>query len=197
MEHCSGGEVPIGKGDKLSVKQCLITEFEIQQMKDKPYASLVGSVIYAQVCSKPDLAFALSVLGRFQSNTGLPHWNAVKKVLRYLKRTQTYVLTYHYVDDLELTCYTDANLGGCVDDRMPTSGYIFMLAGGSVSWRSKKQQTRAVSTMESEYVGCFEAMRQANWLKNLIHHMKYDSDFGEPIQTLISSFQGPSAALNW
>lgn len=61
-------------------------------MKEKPYASLISSVMYAQVCTMPDLAFVLSVLGRFQLNLGLAHWNAGKKVLRYMKRTESYVL---------------------------------------------------------------------------------------------------------
>ena len=65
MSNCSGGDVPITKGDKLSFAQCPVTDFEIEDMKNKPYASLVGSVMYAQVCTRPDLAFALSVLGRF------------------------------------------------------------------------------------------------------------------------------------
>lgn len=82
---------------------------------------------------KLDLAFALSVLGRFQSNPGVAHWNAGKKVFWYLKRTQDHVLCYNYVDNLELVCYTDADLEGCVDDRMSTSGYIFMFARGAVS----------------------------------------------------------------
>lgn len=151
-------------------------------MKDKPYALLVGSVLYEQVCTKPDLAFTLSVLGMFQSNHGMAYWNAGKKVLRYLKRTQSYVLCYNYVDNLELVCYTDADLGGCVDDRLSTSGYIFMLVKGTVSWRSKKQQTMAVSTMKSGYVGCFEAMRQSNWLKNLLHHMMIVKSIERPLK---------------
>ncbi|CAL2224945.1 unnamed protein product [Prunus armeniaca] len=182
MERCSGGDVPIGKGDTFSTYQCPVTDFEIEAMKDKPYASFVGSVMYAQVCTRPDLAFALSVLGRFQSNPGIAHWNASKKVLRYLQKTKSYVLCYHYVDSLDLVCYSDADLGGCVDDRMSTSGYVFILAGGAVSWRSKKQTTRSVSTMESEYIGCFEAARQCVWLNNLIHSMKIVKRIERPLK---------------
>ncbi|CAN6704261.1 unnamed protein product [Malus baccata var. baccata] len=68
MEKCSSGELPIGKGDKMSAEQSPKNELEKESMKDKPYASLVGSLMYAQVCTRPDLAFAVSVLGRFQSN---------------------------------------------------------------------------------------------------------------------------------
>ncbi|TQD79554.1 hypothetical protein C1H46_034914 [Malus baccata] len=73
MEAFSGGDVPIGKGDKFSVDQCPKTYYEIETMKDKLYASLIGSIIYAQVCTQPDLAFAVSVLGRFQQNPDVSH----------------------------------------------------------------------------------------------------------------------------
>lgn len=89
VENCSSGDVPIVKGDKFSLSQSpmTVTDHGIQAMKDKPYASLVGRVMYAQVCNMNDLAFALSLLGTFQSNPSIAYWNAGKKVLRYLKKT--------------------------------------------------------------------------------------------------------------
>lgn len=74
MDNCSNSELPIGKGDKLSIDQCSINELKRDNMKDKMYANLIGSLLYAQVCTRPDLAFAVSVLGRFQSNPDRPHW---------------------------------------------------------------------------------------------------------------------------
>ncbi|KAI5314256.1 hypothetical protein L3X38_043432 [Prunus dulcis] len=125
MEACSPGDLPIGKGDRPSRDQCPMTEQEQANMKNKPYASLVGSLMYAQVCTRPDLSFALSVLGRFQANPGEPHWVLAKKMLRYLKKTKSLMLMYGHVDNLELTCYSDSDLAGCVDDRKSTSGYFF------------------------------------------------------------------------
>ncbi|KAI5316417.1 hypothetical protein L3X38_036124 [Prunus dulcis] len=78
--------------------------------------------MYAQVCTRPDLAFAVSVLGRFQSNPGQAHWVVAKKVLRYLQRTKNYKLVYRESKDLELVGYADADLGGCVDSMKSTSG---------------------------------------------------------------------------
>ena len=98
-------------------------------------------------------------------------WEVPKKVLRYLKKTHPYVLCYSHVDNLKLICYADSDLGGCVDDRMSTSGYIFMFVGGD-NILEKKKSNRAVLTMEYESIGCFEAMRQGSWMKNLIYHMK-------------------------
>lgn len=119
MENCSGHDVPIVKGDKFSLSQSpmTVTDHGIQVIKDKPYASLVGRVMYAQVCTRNDLAFASSVLGTFQSNPSITYWNAGKKVLRYLKKTQVYVLGFHRVENLEVICYSDADFVGCIDGR--------------------------------------------------------------------------------
>lgn len=132
-DHNSGGDFPIAKGDKLSLNQRSVIDFEVEAMKK-----------YAQEWTMPDLAFVLSVLRRSQANPGIQHGNAGKRVLRYLKKTQSYVLVYQHLGSLELICYSCVELGGCVYDRMPTSGYVIILAGGSVPWRSTKQSIMAV-----------------------------------------------------
>ncbi|XP_075077048.1 secreted RxLR effector protein 161-like [Nicotiana tabacum] len=130
-------------------------------MKDIPYASLVGSLMYAQVCTRTYIAFAVGLLGRYQSNPGLDHWKAGKRVLRYFQGTKDYKLTYKYSDSLEVIGYSDSDLGGCKDTGKSTSGYIFLLVGGVVSWRSVKQTIIATSTMEAEFIACYEATSQA------------------------------------
>ena len=182
MEKCSSREMPIGKGDKMSADQSPKNELEKEIMKDKSYASLVGSLMYAQVCTRPDLAFAVSVLGRFQSNPSTPHWIAAKKVLKYLKRTRDYMLTYSHVDNLQLVAYTDLDLAGCVDDRKSTNGYIFLLAGGAVSWKSAKQGSIASSTMEAEFIGCYVATQQAIWLRNMVKELRVVDNIERPLR---------------
>ncbi|PRQ51433.1 putative RNA-directed DNA polymerase [Rosa chinensis] len=81
MHNCSPGQVPMSKGDKLNKSQCPKNDIEKEDMKSKPYSRLVGSLMYAQVCTRPDLAFAVSMLARFQSNPGHEHWIAGKKIL--------------------------------------------------------------------------------------------------------------------
>ena len=88
--------------------------------------------MYAQVCTRPDIAFITGMLGRYLSNPGMEHWKAAKRVLRYLKRTRDYMLTYRRSEQLEVIGYTDSDFGGCVDSMKSTSGYIFMMAGGAV-----------------------------------------------------------------
>ena len=102
MQDCSKGEAPVSKGDKLNKSQCPSNEIEMRGMANRPYASIVGSLLYAQVCTRPDLAFAISMLGRFQANPGEKHWTTAKKVMRYLQRTKDYMLVYGKSEKLEL-----------------------------------------------------------------------------------------------
>ncbi|KAL0443939.1 UNVERIFIED_CONTAM: Retrovirus-related Pol polyprotein from transposon TNT 1-94 [Sesamum latifolium] len=88
MKDCSPSVAPIVKGDKLHLNQCPRNDLEREQMKDIPYASAIGSLMYAQVCTRPDIVFAVGMLGIFQSNPGLDHWGAAKKVMRYLQRDE-------------------------------------------------------------------------------------------------------------
>ncbi|KAI5317166.1 hypothetical protein L3X38_036873 [Prunus dulcis] len=109
MSDCAGGSVPMTKGDKMSQSQAPQNDIERRDMQDKPYASLVGSVMYAQVYTRTDIAFPISVLGRFQSNPGQAHWIAGNKVLKYLQRTKDYKLGYRRSQNLELIGYADAD----------------------------------------------------------------------------------------
>ncbi|KAM1717684.1 hypothetical protein FF2_024886 [Malus domestica] len=149
MENCNGCHVPVNKGDHLSKEQCLRTDFEVKKMSEKPYASLVGSLMYANVCTRPNIAYIEGILGRFQSNPGEAHWSAAKKVLRYLQQTKCYMLVYGREEELEIKRYIDSDLAGDLDDKKSTSGYIFLFGGCVVSWKSAKQTIIATSTMEA------------------------------------------------
>ena len=182
MPKCASTPAPIVKGDKFGLFQSPRNQVEIDQMKDKPYASADGSLMYAQVCTRPDLAFVTGMLGRFQSNPGPDHWKAVKKVLRYLQGTKEYMLTCKRSDNLEVIGYSDADFAGCVDTKKSTSGYIFTLAGGAISWKSSKQTLTASSTMQAEFVACYEATGQAVWLKNFIPDLRVVDSISKPLK---------------
>ncbi|XP_043699978.1 secreted RxLR effector protein 161-like [Telopea speciosissima] len=158
MLACSPNKAPVVKGDKLVTSQCPQTELEHNQMKNVPYASAVGSLMYAQVCTWPNIAYIISVLGRYLSNLGEVHWVAVKKVMRYLQGTKDFMLTYRRSDSLDVVGYTDADFARCPDDLKYTSGYVFLMAGGAISWKSVKQTLTASSTMQAEYVACYETI---------------------------------------
>ena len=127
------GDVPIAKGDKFNLKQCPNNELEIKEMQKIPYASVVGSLMYAQVCTRLDIAFIVGVLGRYQSDPGMDRWRAAKRVMRYLKKTRDYMLTYRKSDSLEIIGYSDSDFSGCQDTSRSTSGYVNTLARGTIS----------------------------------------------------------------
>jgi hypothetical protein len=108
-------------------------------MKSVPYASAVESLMYAQVCTHPDLAFVTEMLGRYQKNPGIDHWNVIKKALRYIQGTKGLVLTYERSDSLEIVGYSDSDFAGCLDTDRSTLGYVFKLACEAISWSSSKQ----------------------------------------------------------
>ena len=196
MENSKPSPAPMSKGDRLSKSQSPRNELEREQMRAYPYASLVGTLMYAQICTRPDIAFVVGVLGRFQSDPGLDHWRAAKKVLRYLQGTQDYMLTYSRSDSLEVVGYTDSDFAGCPDSKRSTSGYIFLLANGAVSWRSTKQKLTAASTMEAELVACYEAITQAIWLRNFIIGLKVVDSISKPIRMFCDNAGAVSSINN-
>ena len=133
MKTCSPSVAPILKGDRFDLNQCLKNDFEWEHMKNIPYVSVVWSLMYAQFCTRPNIAFAARVLGRYQSNPSLDHWRAAKKVMTYLQGTKDYMLMYRQTDSLEVNGYSDSDFAGCVDSCISTSSYIFKLDDGAVS----------------------------------------------------------------
>ena len=118
-----------------------------------PYSSVVRSLMYAMMCTRPDICYVIGLASRIQSNPGIKHWMVVKRILRYLKGTTDYVLCYQG-KDLRLIGYMDADWGGDPDQHKSTSGYAFLLNDCAISWCSKKQSYIALSTIEAVYVAC-------------------------------------------
>ena len=169
MESCTLSPVPIQKGDNFSLSQCPKNDLEHKEMDNIPYASIVGSLMYAQTCTRPDISFAVGMLGRYQSNPGLFHWRAAKKVLRYLQGTKDHMLTYRRTSNLEVVGYSDSDYAGCKDTRKSIFVYLFLLDDRAISWKSGKQSVIATSTMEAEFIACFEATVQSLWLRNFFN----------------------------
>ena len=102
-----------------------------------PYASLVGSLIFAMVCTRPDIAYSVGVLNRFMANPGKAHWEAAKWVLRYLRGTSGYSIYSKSSEPMH--AFFDANFAGTLDKRRSTTGYVFRFENGPISWMSKLQ----------------------------------------------------------
>lgn len=128
MHKAKSVNTPLAGHFKLSSKQCPTSEKEKEEMMNTPYASAVGSLMYAMVCTRPDIAFAVGVVSRFLANPEKEHWKAVKWILRYLRGTNKSCICFGN-GKLELQGYTDADWAGDKDSRKSTSGYITTFAG--------------------------------------------------------------------
>ncbi|XP_074298225.1 secreted RxLR effector protein 161-like [Silene latifolia] len=121
-------------------------------------------------CTRPDIAPAVGNLSRYTKNPSTLHCQAINRVLRYLKATKNYGLTYvGYPSVLE--GYSDFSWINNVEDHSSTSGWVFLLGGGAISWASKKQTCISSSTMESEFIALAAAGKEAEWLRNLIYEI--------------------------
>jgi len=140
----------------------------------KRYQRAVGSLMYLMLCTRPDIAYAVSQLSRFAANPSEKHHTALKRLLRYLKGTSDYGLVIDTQGQLDiLTGYTDANWGRD-SDRRSTGGYVFTFAGTAISWKSKRQATVALSSCEAEYIAECEAAKEAIWLQRLLCQLRVD-----------------------
>jgi ribonuclease HI len=140
-----------------------------------PYREMIGSLMYAMVCSRPDIADAVGSVSKYCERYSNEHWIATKRIVKYLKTTSDYALKYDGRVKSGLVGYADANWASDPDTRKSTTGYVFLLNGGAVSWKSKRQSTVATSSTEAEYMSLYSAVQEAIWLKRLLVDLHYDS----------------------
>ena len=137
------------------------------------YQRFVGRLMYL-AHTRPDLAYALSIVSQFMHNPGEQHMNAVMRILRYLKSTfGKGILFTKNVDCQSVDAYSDANLAGAIDDRRSTSGYFTFVGGNLVTWRSKKQNVVTRSSAEVEFRRMTLGICEALWLKLLLMDLGY------------------------
>ena len=153
------------------------------------FQRLVGSLLFLQTCSRPDISFAVLLLSQHCSSPEPRHFAAAKRVLRYLKGTRSYRLHYGGASqDLPLSGLSDADWAGDKKDRASTSGFVWSLGGGPISWSAKKQNCVALSTTEAEYVALTRAIQEGIWLRQSLNQFHIDSP-----QPLIVSTDNNSA----
>lgn len=133
-----------------------------------PYQQLIGCLMYLAVLTRPDIMFSVVFLSQFNNCHEYEHWSYAKRVLRYLKKTKHYKLTYTKKGNKKLEGFADADWGNNVVDRKSYTGLCFTLSGGIISWSSKKQSTVALSSTEAEYMSITEACKEAIYLRSLI-----------------------------
>ena len=139
---------------------------EFAAMRDVPYWEAVGALNWAALATRPDIAFTVATVACFAANPGPVHWEAVKRIYRYLAGTWELWLSYGEMQRA-LEGYTDAD-GSMAEDRRAITGYAFLIDGGAVSWSSKRQEIISLSTTESEYVAATHGMKEALWLRSLL-----------------------------
>ena len=158
--------MPMDPSAPLSKSQSPSKLEDIARMRNVPYREAVGSLMYAAMGTRPDIAFTTSTVAQYLENPGWKHWEAVKRIFRYLLGTKTLQLTYGG-DERGLVRYVNAD-GASQDHRRAISGYVFMVDGGAVSWSSKKQELVTLSTTEAKYVAATHAAKEALWLRRLL-----------------------------
>lgn len=152
----------------------LVRDMDSEQFDEYKYRQAVGCLTFATVTVRPDIAYAVNLVSRFQHCATKTHWNAILRIFRYLKHTSNFGIEYVYKP--ELNGYSDADFGGDRDTRRSTSGYVFLYGQGAVTWASRRQTSVALSTTESEYVAASLATKELIWLRQLFSEVNVNTD---------------------
>ncbi|CAL0318564.1 unnamed protein product [Lupinus luteus] len=162
MSNAQVVSTPLANHFKLSLDQCPKTDEEKKYMSKVPYASAVGCLMYAMVCTRPNLVQAVSQVCKYISKPGKQHWEAVKWIFRYLKGTTGLGIMFSSKQSKpSVIGYVDSDYAEDLDDRRSTTGFVFTLASGPIMWRSSVQSIVAMSTTEAEYMAAGEASKEA------------------------------------
>ncbi|KAK0605571.1 hypothetical protein LWI29_028241 [Acer saccharum] len=175
MQDCKPISTPLPLNLKLSSSMSPSNEAERMELSRVPYASVVGSLMFAMICTRPDIAQAVGAVSRHMANPGIDHWNAVKRILRYIRGTSDAALCYGG-SEFTVRGYVDSDFAGDLDKRKSTTGYVFTIAGGAVSWISKLQTVVALSTTEAEYMAATQACKEAIWIKRLMEELGHKQE---------------------
>jgi transposase InsO family protein len=140
------------------------------------YQSIIGSLMYAMLGSRPDICFTITRLSQFGSNPTDEHLRIAQRTMRYLNTTAQYQLVYGNPDCSDLIGYSDSDWAANSDDRRSTTGYVYTLNGGAVAWATRKQRTVALSSTEAEYMALTETSKHALWVKSLCEQLSFDID---------------------
>ena len=139
-------------------------------MSKVSYSSVVGSLMYVMLCTRPDIAHAVGVVSMYMNNLGKEHWKIVQWILRYLRGATSHALCFGGSDTI-LQGYVDADMAGDKDSKRSIVGYVFTVGGTTVSWISKLQQVVSLSTTEAEYVAATEASKEMIWLQRFMEEL--------------------------
>jgi hypothetical protein len=168
MEECKPIRVPFNPKVKLQRNANGNDE-----SKGFPYQQVVGTLMYAMLCTHLDLAYPISVLSQHMVNPSMEHWMAIKGIFRYLQGMLQMKLQFGATPSKEVLGYCDVDSGGDLENRRSTTRFVFMIGGGAISWSSKQQPTITLSTTEAEYMANTQATKETIWITKLMMDLGY------------------------
>jgi transposase InsO family protein len=187
FEDCKALSLPMDPNSQLTKDQCPKTVAEAARMKNVPYREAVGALNWLAVGTRPDISFTVGTLAQFMENPGEAHWEAAKRVFRYLRGTKEWKLSYGKGGE-GLVGFTDAD-GMSQEHRRAISGHAILIDGGAVSWSSKKQELVVLSTTEAEYVAATHAAKEVIWMRRFL------SEVFEPLEGPTTLYSDNQSAI--
>lgn len=139
------------------------------------FRQAVGSLMYCMLLTRPDLAYPVSEVSRFVEKPTQEHWNALKRIFKYLRGSSNCVLKYARGTEVSLQGYCDADFASDPIKRRSQTGYLFRIGNNTISWKSVMQKTVALSTVEAEYLALSDALKEGLWLQQLLMELKIPS----------------------
>jgi hypothetical protein len=164
MKDCNPVSTPVEYGLKLT------RDSGGRKVNSTVYKQIVGSLMYL-TATRPDIMHATGLISRYMECPREMHLLVAKRIMRYLKGTLEYGLFYKKGVKSDLIAFTDSDYAGDQDDRRSTSGYVFMMGTGAISWSSKKQPIVTLSTTEAEFVAATACTCQAIWLRKILEEL--------------------------
>jgi Reverse transcriptase (RNA-dependent DNA polymerase) len=190
MTQCKSAYTPFAPSTKLTPNMVKFSDSSITSKSQQ----IVGSLMYAMLGSRPDICFAVNRLSQFGSNPTEEHLLAAQHVLRYLSTMRGHSVTYGKNDSTEIVSYSDSDWANNTEGRRSTSGYIFILSGGSIAWATQKQRIVALSSTEAEYMALTECTKHAQWTISLLQQLDFEVEL--PLDTFSDSLGARAIAAN-
>ena len=167
---------PMDPSIKLDVLEGKASEDNIDQLSiNHGYANLIRSLMYLAIATQPNIAYLVNKLTQYISAPKTKHWTAIKRIIRYLKGTRQFKLTYGGSPELlhdKINIYCDADWASDSDQKS-ISSYVIIIAGGAIAWSSKKQNTVAPSTPKAKYIAATHVAKQVLWHQSLLTKLKF------------------------
>ncbi|CAL1698123.1 unnamed protein product [Somion occarium] len=169
MADCRPVSTPMAQNQKL-------TKLAEPEIDAQEYQRALGSLMYAMLGTRPDIAYSVGILSQHAAKPGEEHWGALMRVYRYLRGMSDRKLVYQGAKGESKSfpdpvCFVDADWAADINDRRSISGYTFIMSGGAVCWSSKKQKSTALSSTEAEYMAASNATKEAIWIRTFLSEL--------------------------